>query len=94
MTTRFEQAFTEVSKLSPKKQDALADWVLAECRSQKNGINYSPALKKYYPNWLLKHLLNIIVDKRRNSSQTNYEFKNDKTFPPDAGKLTNNIQRL
>ena len=35
MTTRLEQTFTEASKLSPKKQDALADWVLAELRSQK-----------------------------------------------------------
>ncbi|MCY3551171.1 MAG: hypothetical protein OXU27_14555 [Candidatus Poribacteria bacterium] len=35
MTTRLEQAFTEASKLSPKEQDALADWVLAELRSGK-----------------------------------------------------------
>ena len=35
MTTRLEQAFTEASKLSPKEQDALADWLLAELRSEK-----------------------------------------------------------
>jgi hypothetical protein len=35
MTTRLEQAFTEASKLSPKEQDALADWMLAELRSEK-----------------------------------------------------------
>ena len=35
MTTRLEQAFTEASKLSPKEQDALADWVLSELRSEK-----------------------------------------------------------
>lgn len=35
MTTRLEQAFTEASKLSPKEQDALADWVLAELSSEK-----------------------------------------------------------
>ena len=35
MTTRLEQAFTEASKLSPKQQDALANWLLAELRSQK-----------------------------------------------------------
>ena len=35
MTTRLEQAFTEASKLSPEEQDALADWVLAELRSEK-----------------------------------------------------------
>ena len=35
MTTRLEQAFTEASKLPPKEQDALADWVLAELRSEK-----------------------------------------------------------
>lgn len=35
MTTRLEQAFTEASKLSPKEQDALADWVLAELRAGK-----------------------------------------------------------
>ena len=35
MTTRLEQTFTEAAKLSPKKQDALADWVLAERRSEK-----------------------------------------------------------
>ena len=35
MATRLEQAFTEASKLSPKEQDALADWVLAELRSEK-----------------------------------------------------------
>ena len=35
MTTRLEQAFTEASKLSPKEQDAFADWVLAELRSEK-----------------------------------------------------------
>jgi len=35
MTTRLEQAFTEASKLSPKEQDALADWILTELRSEK-----------------------------------------------------------
>ena len=35
MTTRLEQAFTEASKLPPKEQDAFADWVLAELRSEK-----------------------------------------------------------
>ena len=35
MTTRLEQVFTEASKLSPKEQDALVDWVLAELRSEK-----------------------------------------------------------
>ena len=35
MTTRLEQVFTEASKLSPKEQDALADWVLAELHSEK-----------------------------------------------------------
>lgn len=35
MTTRLEQAFTEASKLSPKEQDAFADWVLAELNSEK-----------------------------------------------------------
>ena len=35
MTTRLEQAFTEASKLSPKEQDALADWVLAELHSEE-----------------------------------------------------------
>ena len=35
MTKRLEQAFTEASKLSPKEQDAFADWVLAEIRSEK-----------------------------------------------------------
>ena len=35
MTARLEQAWTEASKLSPEEQDALADWVLAELRSEK-----------------------------------------------------------
>ena len=35
MTTRLEQAFTEASELSLKEQDASADWVLAELRSEK-----------------------------------------------------------
>ena len=35
MTTRLEQAFTEASKLPPKEQDAFADWVLAELRSEE-----------------------------------------------------------
>ena len=35
MTARLEQAFTEASKLSPKAQDALADWLLAELRSEE-----------------------------------------------------------
>lgn len=35
MATRLEQAFTEASKLPPKEQDALADWVFAELRSEK-----------------------------------------------------------
>ena len=60
MTTRLEQAFTEASKLPPKEQDALVNWLLAELRSQKNGIDYLLILKRNYPNWLLKHLLNII----------------------------------
>lgn len=35
MTTRLEQVFTEASKLSPREQDAFADWILAELRSEK-----------------------------------------------------------
>jgi hypothetical protein len=35
MTSRLEQVFTEASKLPPKEQDALADWILAELRSEK-----------------------------------------------------------
>ena len=35
MTTRLEQAFAEASKLPPKEQDALADWLLTELRSEK-----------------------------------------------------------
>ena len=35
MTARLEQAFTEVSKLPPKEQDALADWLLAELESER-----------------------------------------------------------
>ena len=35
MTVRLEQAFIEVSKLSPKEQDALADWLLAELESER-----------------------------------------------------------
>ena len=35
MTTRLEQAFTEASKLAPKEQDALANWLLAELHSEK-----------------------------------------------------------
>ena len=35
MTTRLEQVFTEASKLSPKEQDSLADWILAELHSEK-----------------------------------------------------------
>lgn len=35
MTARLEQAFTEISKLPPKEQDALADWLLAELESEK-----------------------------------------------------------
>ena len=35
MTARLEIVFTEVSKLSPKEQDALADWLLAELESDR-----------------------------------------------------------
>lgn len=35
MTARLEQVFTEVSKLSPKEQDALADWLLVELESER-----------------------------------------------------------
>ena len=35
MTARLEQVFTEVSKLSSKEQDALADWLLAELESER-----------------------------------------------------------
>ena len=35
MTTRHEQAWIEASKLSQKEQDAFADSVLAELRSEK-----------------------------------------------------------
>ncbi len=35
MTTLLEHAFTEASKLSPKEQDALAEWVIAELRAEK-----------------------------------------------------------
>jgi len=40
MTTRLEQAFTEASKLPPKEQDMLADWVIAELHAEKhwNGL--------------------------------------------------------
>lgn len=67
MATRLEQAWTEVSKLSPEEQDAFADWMVAELRSEKNRIDYSHSLKRYYPNCLLKHLKNIIMVKRRNA---------------------------
>ena len=35
MTARLEKVFTEVSKLSPKEQDALANWLLAELESER-----------------------------------------------------------
>lgn len=35
MTKLLEQAFTEASKLSPREQDALADWLLAELASER-----------------------------------------------------------
>src|SRR3972149_1310018 len=35
MTRLLEQAFSEASKLPPQEQDALADWLLAELRSEK-----------------------------------------------------------
>lgn len=35
LTARLEKVFTEVSKLSPKEQDALADWLLAELESER-----------------------------------------------------------
>ena len=35
MTSRLEQAFAEVSKLPPTKQDAVADWLLTELESEK-----------------------------------------------------------
>ena len=35
MTARLEQVFTEVSKLSSKEQDALANWLLAELESER-----------------------------------------------------------
>ena len=35
MTARLQQAFTEISKLPPKEQDALANWLLAELESEK-----------------------------------------------------------
>ena len=35
MTARLEQVFTEVSKLSPKEHDALADWLLVELESDR-----------------------------------------------------------
>jgi len=34
MTARLEQAFEEASKLPPKEQDVLGDWLLAELRSE------------------------------------------------------------
>ena len=35
MTARLQQAFTEISKLPPKEQDALANWLLAELKSER-----------------------------------------------------------
>lgn len=35
MTARLEQTFTEVSKLSPKEQDVLADWLIAELEPER-----------------------------------------------------------
>lgn len=35
MTKLLEQAFAEASKLSPREQDALADWLLAELASER-----------------------------------------------------------
>lgn len=59
MTTRLEQAFTEASKLSPKEQDALADWVLAELRSEKKWdklfANSQEVLSKLASEALFKH---------------------------------------
>jgi len=59
MTTRLEQAFTEASKLSLKEQDALADWLLAELRSEKKWdrlfANSQDALSKLASEALAEH---------------------------------------
>ena len=59
MTTRLEQAFTKASKLSPKQQDALADWMLAELRSEKKWdrlfANSQEALSKLASEALVEH---------------------------------------
>ena len=59
MTTRLELAFTEASKLSPKEQDVLADWVLAELRSEKKWdklfANSQEALSKLASEALAEH---------------------------------------
>ena len=60
MTTRLEQAFTEASKLPPKEQDALADWVLAELHSEKKWdklfANSQEELSKLASEALAEHL--------------------------------------
>jgi len=35
MTKRLEQAFNEASKLPPREQDTLADWLLREFESER-----------------------------------------------------------
>ncbi len=59
MTTRLEQAFTEASKLSPKEQDALADWVLAELCSERQWdrlfANSQEALSKLASEAIAEH---------------------------------------
>ena len=88
MTTRLEQAFTEASSSHQRNKMPWQIGYLLNSALRKNGIDYSPILKRNYLNYLLKHLPNIIVDKRWNSIQTNYEFKNDKTLPSDADEIT------
>ena len=59
MTTRLEQAFAEASKLSPKEQDAFADWMLAEIRSEKKWdklfANSQEALSKLASEAIAEH---------------------------------------
>ena len=73
MTTRLEQAFTEASKLSPKEQDGLADWLLAELRSEKKWDKLFASSQEVLSKLASEALAEHHSGQRRNLIQTNYK---------------------
>lgn len=74
MTQLLEKVLTEVYKLSPERQDAIASIILEELEDERRWDKAFAESQELLSRWLLKHLRNIVEIKRMSSIRTSYEY--------------------